>query len=177
MKKFFFIAILAMASLVSNAQVFVGGSFGAQLMSQSSKGGNSVNTTLLTFKPEIGYKFGQAAVGLRPGITYIDLGGSDNTLFNVEAFGRYNFVNVKQIHFGGELGIGYVSYGTNAGSGVNIALRPVLTYDLSKKTSLFANFNLFEYTGKSDEAGGGSEFGVGLLNGASTVSIGIMVNL
>ena len=55
MKKIILTALVAVASLSANAQVWLGGSLGFNYTKQSIKGGSDASMTTFSIAPEIGY--------------------------------------------------------------------------------------------------------------------------
>ena len=142
MKKFFAIAILAVASLTANAQAWLGGSFGFDW--EKGKWDGAKATTTWKIAPEIGYNInenwaiaGKIAVGGESRYTK-ELGQlveKSVTTFTISPYARYTFAKIDDLSFFVDGGIHFTSYGKDNGSSFGIGVQPGLAYTVGEHTT------------------------------------------
>lgn len=186
MKKFFALAMLAIASLCASAEgVYVGGQLGYWHESD-----NQTSTNTLTILPEIGYNLtSNVAIGSTLGYEYNHICGAgiSTHIFQFNPYLRYTFFKSSNnlvnlfVDGGAGVGAGWTHYKGGDDSKTaciwNIGLRPGVALNLSEKFSLVAHVGLLGYQGANDaaKAGGYSDKGGLLLNG-NNLSFGFYYN-
>lgn len=176
MKKFFAIAAVALMALTANAQIYVGTGLGFSYDKADSEGAKA--NTEFSLNPEIGYNLtDQFAVGLDLDYTNSKVGDKDAvSKFGGNVYGRYNIAEVGSVKLFGELAVGYMGLGKDAGAETHIALRPGASVALSDKVSLQTRLNLFQYTMYNKDAGDFKKTQFGLING-SKIQLSLIYNL
>ena len=129
MKKFFAIAILAVASLTANAQAWIGGSVGFDWEKSKAEGAKA--ETSWEVAPEIGYDLDETwAVAIKLGVGgesyYTEAGLHQKevsyTTFIINPYARYKFANIDNLTFFLDGGIAYKSHGKNRGNSFGIGI-------------------------------------------------------
>ncbi len=98
MKKVFLAAVVALASLTANAQIWVGGSLGANFNTPDGDDAETLST--YTIAPEVGYKLNDKwdiAVALNFKMFSYD-GESENN-FSIEPYARFTFAEMDKVSF------------------------------------------------------------------------------
>ena len=162
MKKFFAIAILAVASLTANAQAWIGGA--ASFNWAKSKVDGAKATTSWELAPEIGYDLDENwAVAIKLGVNSTKAGEADAvTGFKISPFARYKFANIDDLTFFVDGGLSYTTYGKHKGNAFGIGVQPGLAYKVADGVSLEAKFGYFGWKTYSKEAGDCDKFGFGV---------------
>ena len=145
-------AVMAVAALSANAQVYVGGGVG---VGTSSYDGNS--ETYFKIIPEVGYKLNENwAVGMTIGYgetraKFKDEFGKKNTekvkVFTVAPYARYNFAKFEKVNLfvDGTFAYQYENY---AGTKINtfgVGLKPGVAVNLNEKLSFVAHVGFLGY--------------------------------
>lgn len=155
MKKFILTAIVAVASVAANAQVWIGGEAG-YTTSKSTFDGNKVSSqNTVTVLPEIGYSLNENwDVALAIGLSHGDRSDANNVISNANSFEfhpyvRYSYAKVGDLKFFLDGGFSYANT-HYSGSKDNqndwkIAINPGLAYSLSPKTTLVAHLGEVSY--------------------------------
>lgn len=145
MKKIILTAIVAVAALAANAQVWVGGSFGAGWTNIRN---NDQTVTQFEILPEIGYSLSEnvdIAIALGDSYTKLTDHKAANS-FVVEPYARYTFFNTGKVGFfvdgvatlkTGDLVSLYDVYENSTEWGVR--LRPGMKFAASDKVTLVAS--------------------------------------
>ncbi|MCH5176708.1 MAG: outer membrane beta-barrel protein [Prevotellaceae bacterium] len=149
MKKIILTAIVAVASLGANAQIWVGGQLGFNISDREDLGEGK--TTTFSIAPEVGYTLNDKfdlAIALRESNTSVKDGDSSNT-FTVNPYARYTFFQTGKVGFfvDGGFSVGVQSFD---GSDDNltiwgIGIRPGVKYAASDKVTLVASFGGLGY--------------------------------
>lgn len=152
MKKIMMIAVMAVAAISANAQVYVGGSLGYNTQKDAVEvGGISTDETTsnLSIEPEIGYNLSDNwAVGIKLG--YANANGKTNT-WKVAPYARYTFVKAGKFSAFCDGGVAWSTIHTNGAKFVGnkncitIGFNPGIAYEISKKVSLVAHFGDLSY--------------------------------
>lgn len=177
MKKFFALAILAVASLSASAQGFyAGGSLG--FWHDSNDKGSVTNN--LTILPELGYNLNNSwAVGTTIGYDYTHLchEGTSVNLFQFNPYVRYTYFrtdnNVLSLFLDGTVGVGagWASYDEGEDSKTactwQVGVKPGIAINITKHFSFVTHVGLLGYQGANNaakDAGYSSKGGL-MLNG------------
>lgn len=176
MKKTIIAAMLALAGLAANAQVFVGGTMGVSTEKQS----NIDRYTTFTFAPTVGYNFNdKISAGIEFAYTYGDQGLLSQNEILLGPYARYNFFapeSVEGLKVFAEAAIYYnylnldIDGSSIDGNGVQIALRPGVSYMIGSNWQVLAKMNLFSFT----HMDGSSSTGFGV--NPTKVSFGVAYN-
>ncbi len=176
MKKTIITAMLALAAVAANAQVFVGGTMGVATQKKS----NIDRYTTFTFAPTVGYNFNEkVSAGIEFAYTYGDQGLVSTNEILLGPYVRYNFFepeSVEGLKVFAEAGLYYnylnvdIDGESGDGNGVQIALRPGVSYMLGANWQVLAKMDLFSFTHMSGSSSTG--FGVNPTN----VSFGVAYN-
>lgn len=170
MKKFFMIAVMAVAALSASAQVYVGGNIG---FSSDKANSDAKATNKFTIAPEAGYTFSdKMAAGIQLGFTTEKHGDADamNT-FQVAPYARYTFCKSGAVDLFVDGGIIFEAYGSDSGSSFGVGLRPGIAFNASEKVAIIAKTGYLGYQFANKDAGEWSKFAIGLDNAA--VSFGV----
>lgn len=189
MKKFFAMAVLAIASLSASAEGFyAGGSLG--FWHDSNNDGYTTNQ--LTILPELGYNLNQKwAVGTTVGYEYTHLcnHGVSSNLFQFNPYVRFTYFrtanNVLSLFLDGTVGIGagWTSFDDDDDSDTKtactwqIGIKPGIAVNITKSFSFVAHVGLLGYEGANNaaQAAGYSSKGGLMLNG-NNLSFGFYYN-
>lgn len=185
MKKFLFIAVMAVCSLCASAQYYAGGSLGFW---HQDKDGSATNS--LAILPEIGMNLNDNwAVGATIGYSYNHLCGSgiSNHIFEFDPYARYTYFRsdngLISLFVDGIVGIGAgwtnYKYGDDSKTACTwqIGAAPGIDVNLTKRFSVVAHVGFLGYKGANNaaKAGGHTEEG-GLLLNSRNLSLGFYVN-
>lgn len=150
MKKIILTAIVAVASLGANAQIWVGGQLGFNYNTVKF-GDDKLETTTFSLAPEVGYTLSDKldiAIALREDYASQKDGESVNA-FSVNPYVRYTFYQTGKVGFfvDGGFSVGVQSFD---GSDDNltiwgIGIRPGVKYAASDKVTLVASFGGLGY--------------------------------
>lgn len=145
----------------SKGDVFMTGTLGF-----SSEKTGDFKTNEFTIAPSAGYFVSNnIAVGLNVGYVSINVenpidGDVDTNLFQVGAFGRYYATPANDFSFFGQLGFDYVTGkqefeggGENKADGFNVALRPGVSYFISKNFALEASIGALGFSTLEPDGG------------------------
>lgn len=166
------IAVMAVAAISANAQVYVGGGIG---FSSTKVTDDAKAVSKFKITPEVGYAFNDdMAVGLAIGFASISCGESVSE-FSIKPYFRYAFAKTGNVAFFIDGAIEYattnggiydgelVKFDKNAGS-FAIGVAPGIKFSASKKVDFVAKTGLFGYKSYDKNAGNGSEFNIGVDN-------------
>ena len=106
MKKIILTALVAVASLSANAQVWLGGSLGFNYDKQSVKHGGSSSNTTFSIAPEIGYSLNDKwdlALALNESLISVKDGDTMNS-FTINPYARYTYYTTGKVGFFVDLG-------------------------------------------------------------------------
>ena len=191
MKKMILAALVAVASLSANAQVWVGGEVGFSAGKTTFDGNKQGTGTNFSFLPEIGYTLNDKfdiAVGI--GFTHYNGNGKDYLDFNyvddyaqypinnfnknafiLNPYVRYKFINAGDFTFFVDGGFAYkyihISGVEDNGNAWELGFKPGIAYGISDKVSLVAHVGKLGYdfgkVGKTKT----NEFSLGIANNIS----------
>jgi hypothetical protein len=160
MKKFFLMAVIALAATTAKAQLWVGGELGYN--SSKTKIEQTVyNTTTtqtiadnsgFTFKPELVYDLNDNwSLGFALGFKHSNNSGSVTTnAWSVEPFARYKFAEAGDVKFFLDGGLAYESVhfnstGADNAEGYGVFVRPGLSYEISDNVCFDAHLGNLSY--------------------------------
>ncbi len=162
MKKIILTALVAVASLAANAQVWVGGEIGYNHSRTTVSGTEIGKSNNFSFLPEIGYKLSDKfdlalTIGFGHGENGNDLMGIDIPVtyqyanaFMLNPYARYTFAKAGDFSFFADGGFSYVHghvCGDEASTNAwQIAIKPGISYALSEKVSLVAHIGGIAYS-------------------------------
>jgi hypothetical protein len=203
MKKINLLVCVALCSLSSFAQVYVGGSIGVRKSSESMLDIEyKVSTWTVNVAPEIGYRFNdKVQAGLQLGYGNIASESSPNTTtqcvqtytiapyfrFRMAQFGRFDLMGTTQAMLSRVKGDSSTSYyidgwinsvNTNTNTTYHqqgLAFFPTLMFRASQHVVLFSNVNFFQigWNHTSGEDESSHSFQFGF-NGNTTASVGLI---
>ena len=190
MKKIILTALVAVASLTANAQVWLGGdiAFGTKKL---VSGGD--NLTTFTLAPQVGYMFSEkfglgldlklglrndaaatiAATNALNGLS-VDPADYAKTTFGFDVFARYVFAKTGIASFFFDGGVGFTTY-KDCGSRIGVGIQPGVKFAASEKVDVVAKMGYLgwhKYLG--DKSTKGSAFAVGIEE--SVLSLGVSYN-
>jgi hypothetical protein len=159
MKKIILTALVAVASLSANAQVWLGGSLGFNYTKQSIKGGSDASMTTFSIAPEIGYSLNDKwdlALALNESLISVKDGDTMNS-FTINPYARYTYYTTGKVGF--FLDLGFTVGTTNLGSDDEdsfyktddnattwgIGVRPGVKYAASDKVTFVASLGLLGF--------------------------------
>lgn len=192
MKKIMMIAVMAVAAISANAQMWVGGNLGFNTEKTKFEDTELSSGTSFEIAPEVGYNLNEKwAVAIALGYGHYDAGtvtfagkevsGIINT-FSIKPYVRYTFVKAGNFSAFCD---GVLDYSTTHVNGVEnnrnswgLAVTPGIAYAISPKVSLVAHVGEIGYDHTWFDAGVGdvtnNKFGINLTN---AISFGAYVNL
>ena len=152
MKKIILTALVAVASLSANAQVWLGGSLGFNYDKQSVKHGGSSSNTTFSIAPEIGYSLNDKwdlALALNESLISVKDGDTMNS-FTINPYARYTYYTTGKVGFFVDLGfsVGTTNLAYDAGvlfksddntTTWGIGFRPGVKYAASDKVTFVAS--------------------------------------
>ena len=150
MKKLVLAIALATVSLVSYAQVYVGGQ--ASFWRDWIDGANS---TQVTIAPEAGYVLNDNwAIGTTFGYTYAYNSGAKLNGFKVTPYARYTFAKLGNVNLFVDGGVGFGTYKIeDAGDAQNsfeVGVKPGVAVNLTEKISFVAHVGFLGYRDADD---------------------------
>ena len=172
MKKIVMMAVMAVAALSANAQVWVGGEVGFNTTKNTVKiAGVSSDKTTNNFvlAPEVGYNLNEKwAVAIKLGFGHSDnnaeitelindnydlgLKSTATNAFSINPYARYTFVKAGNFSVFADGGVGYTSIHVNGTSdylnNINqfrVGINPGVAYAISPKVSLVAHVGDLSY--------------------------------
>jgi hypothetical protein len=166
MKKILLAAVVAFSSLAASAQIWVGGSLGANFKTPDFDGAETLKE--FTISPEVGYTLNDKwdiAVAINTNLASCD--GESATSFAIEPYARYTFANMGNVSFFVDGGF---SFGTTetlpTGEAVEdedaedeatggqdsfaIGVRPGIKYAVNEKLSFVAKLGWLGYKNVKD---------------------------
>ena len=174
MKKMILTALVAVASLAANAQVWVGGEVGFSADKSTYDGEKYQNSASVKILPEIGYtlndKFDIAVlIGLEHGNSRnLDAEPEYETNFNsfvLNPYVRYKFVKSGDFTFFVDGGFGYkYTHWSKVDDNRNswfIGIKPGIAYNLSEKVSFVAHVGDLSYSFAKQGKDKYNRFGIG----------------
>lgn len=185
MKKVILAALVAVASLSANAQVYVGGQIG---FATGKAGQGADNTMKFTIAPEVGYSFNEKwaagiAVGLNTQNGAFDENnvpqtatkyGKSQTAFAIAPYARYTFAKSGIASFFVDGGFAAQFMNNSRGNIWTIGLRPGVKLSASEKVDFVAQLGYLGYSFASEKAGKANVFGIGVDN--TTIKFGVYYN-
>lgn len=169
MKKYFLMAIMAVAAVTASAQVYVGGSLG--FSSVKPDGGKS--QTAFNINPEVGYSLSDnLAVGAVLGFDYAK---DAYTAFEVSPYVRYKAIQWDKVNIFLDGAVGITSYKPDGGSSAtawNVGIKPGIEFKATDKISLVAHMGFLGYE-DNHKVDGTKSFGVNLHN---DITFGVYYN-
>lgn len=173
MKKIFLTLMVLVASVATNAQVWVGGSLG--FWTNSDAEGSQTKTTF-NISPEVGYDLSEdwsIALALEYASAKPDEGDAATTL-SVSPYARYNLVKAGnfKLFLDGSVAIGSVDNGDDSYSAWGVGIKPGVAYSLNEKFSLVAHMGFLGYQDADDELTGIVDKGFGF-NFSNNLSFGV----
>lgn len=164
MKKVLFLIVLSMMAICVNAQVWVGGSIGINVLDPVTYGKSSAITSV-TFSPEVGYSFNEKwgiALAINESCMFYE-NESANSI-QVEPYARFTFAKsgIASFFVDGGFGVGSTEIGSDGSiydepyTKLYVGLRPGVKIDLSEKIGLVAKLGFlgYEYVEKTYTAFG-----------------------
>ena len=163
MKKIILTALVAVASLSANAQVWLGGSLGFNYTKQSIKGGSDASMTTFTISPEVGYSLSDKwDIALQIGDEYqsVKVGNGKAESMNafvVAPYARYTFYKTGKVGFFVDGGFS-IKTGDFSEEGIDfedetmwgIGIRPGVKFAASDKVTFVASFGGLGYRSAGD---------------------------
>jgi len=152
MKKFILAALVAVASLSANAQVWLGGSVGFGV--NSPKVGDSQTTFVIA--PTVGYALSdkwEIALEFEYGMKTNVPDGDVKDEFRIAPFARFNFAKagIATFFVDGGFGFGKKNYEGGLDTNTfNVGLRPGVKVELSKNIELDAKLGYLGYYNEKD---------------------------
>jgi hypothetical protein len=156
MKKILLAAVVAFSSLAASAQIWVGGSLGANFTTPDYDDAETLKE--FTISPEVGYTLNDKwdiAIAINTNIASLD--GESATSFAIEPYARYTFANMGNVSFFVDGGF---SFGTTetlvdgkASEGQDaftIGVRPGVKFAVNEKLGLVAKLGWLGYTSVKD---------------------------
>ena len=151
MKKLFIAVFVALTAMAANAQSWVGGSFGIDVV--APKGEQTVTT--FSIAPEYGYSINDKwdiAVALEEETTFYD--DYDVNVISLEPFARYTFAKagIASFFVDGAIGFGceYTNYEgkmlDNVAWGFSIGFKPGIKLEITENLALVTKFGFFGYS-------------------------------
>ncbi|MBP5376839.1 MAG: outer membrane beta-barrel protein [Bacteroidaceae bacterium] len=185
MKKVILAALVAVASLSANAQVYLGGTLG---FNAGKAVDGADNTTKFQIAPEVGYSFNEKwAVGLAISFTtangdFNENGfptsatkyGKSSTVFGFSPYARYTFAKTGIASFFLDGGVGFNFYNNDGGTAWQIGVRPGVKLSASEKVDFVAQLGYLGYAKASKGQGKGNMFGLNVDNTA--IKFGVYYN-
>lgn len=153
MKKLLVVLALVSAWVGVQAQVYLGGTIGLDVVNvhgyEDDFGeGSSSTQTSFGFAPEVGYNFNDSwAIGAQIGFGISSTDGISLNTYKIMPYVRNTFARAGIVDFFGELGLGY-AHQTSTGIGVSgfvSAVRPGMAINFSKKFAVIARTDLLRY--------------------------------
>lgn len=146
MKKIIMMAVMAVAAVSANAQVWVGGSLG---FNNSKDDGAESSVTQFEIKPEVGYSLNENwDVALGIGYSFNNKSVSTNT-FEINPYVRYKFVKAGNFYAFCDGGLAYKTehpQGAEENKNVfSVGFNPGIGYDLTEKVFLVAHIGDLSY--------------------------------
>ena len=179
MKKIILTALVAIASITANAQVWVGGQLG---FSVTNNDATDKNLTEFTIAPEIGYSLSDKwDIAIALGDKYSKPEDFDATNdFFVNPYARYTFLKAGNfsafVDGGVSYGLIHVSSMSQVMNNINslgVAINPGVTYAVSPKVSLVAHIGDLSYNAmwtkakNADVKVNNGKFNIGIWNAIS----------
>lgn len=156
MKKVIFVAVLAITSIVANAQVWMGGSLGLNFTTPDYDDAETMTT--FTIAPEVGYTLNDKwdiAIAINEQFASYD-GESANSI-SVEPYARYTFAKNGNVSFfvDGGFGVGSTEFDNDGFYDSSrtewyIGIRPGIKVALSEKVGLVAKLGFLGYQNVED---------------------------
>ena len=162
MKKMILTALVAVASLAANAQIWVGGEVGYSHVRQTTNKVEDWKSNNFSLLPEIGYKLNDTFdVAVKIGFAH---GENGNALAGIEVpanydyanafvlnpYLRYTFAKAGDFSFFADGGFsyihGHICGDTNSTNAWQIAIKPGISYALSEKVGLVAHVGGIAYS-------------------------------
>lgn len=178
MKKFLLLATMAVMTLGASAQNWYAG--GQLTFGRTTDSASGVKSTQVTVLPEIGYNISDNfAVGSVLGVSYRKAGGEEKTIFKVNPYARYTYLqtgNLRLFMDGGvDLGIGRAHGSTAVEYGIGI--RPGISYNLTDNFSLVAHMGFLGYqSGNRPAKNNGANENWGLNLNSNNIMFGFYYN-
>ena len=177
------IAVLAVAAITANAQVWIGGEIGLTTSKTTNDGEDVKSGTDITVAPEIGYSINDkwdiaVALNYTHSSATTNIYGPYNyetqsNSFSINPYVRYTFFKAGNFSAFLDGGVGYgFTHFQGADDDVNdffVAIKPGFAYKVSPKVSLVAHFGDLSYDHSWVGDYKTNKFGIGLNN---TVSFG-----
>ena len=181
MKKVILAALVAVASLSANAQVWLGGDLGLGFTKATS---NADTKTTFTIAPEIGYMFNEKW-GVYADLDFTSVSKSlpdangkltAATSFGFDVAARWNFAKTGIATFFLDGGFGLDFYNKSRGSIFDIKIQPGVSIAASEKVSFVAKLGGIGFRSANNKAqaaglGNKSEFGFNATNSAVTFGV------
>lgn len=157
MKKMILAALVAVASLSANAQVWVGGEVGFNYNTKEL-GNGDIKTTTLALAPEVGYSLNDKwdiALALREEYGSQKDGESINS-FRINPYARYTFFQTGKVGFFLDMGFsvgtvdnsivnGMIVKENDSATTIGFGFRPGVKFAASDKVTLVASFGGLGY--------------------------------
>lgn len=146
MKKFLFMALIAVMTLGASAQNWYSG--GQVTFGRTTQSVSGLKTTQVTVLPEIGYNMTENfAIGSVLGVSYKKTGDQKLTVLKINPYARYTYFQNERIGLfldgGVDFGIGRANGHTAVEYG--IGLRPGVSLNITDRFSLVAHVGFLGY--------------------------------
>jgi len=174
MKKILLAAVVAFSSLAASAQIWVGGSLGANFTTPDFDGAETLSE--FTISPEVGYTLSDKwdiAVAINTNLASYD--GESATSFAIEPYARYTFAKMGNVSFfldgGFSFGTKEELVATEEGKVVategqdafTVGIRPGVKFAVNEKLGLVAKLGWIGYENVKDSY---SKFGLNVSGAA-----------
>lgn len=171
MKKILLAAVVAFSSLAASAQIWVGGSLGANFTTPDFDGAETLSE--FTISPEVGYTLSDKwdiAVAINTNLASYD--GESATSFAIEPYARYTFANMGNVSFfldgGFSFGTtekldGETGKATEGQDAFTVGIRPGVKFAVNEKLGLVAKLGWIGYENVKDSY---SKFGLNVSGAA-----------
>ncbi len=168
------IAVVCLATLAANAQVYVGGSLG---FSNTSYDGES--SASYKFMPEVGYVLDEEwAIGISLG--YADVDDGAEKAFSVAPYARWTFLTMNKVSLFVDGQFEFAHTDSDAAGKINawaIGVRPGFKVAVTDNLSLVSKVGVLGYTSaKPDKDGAKSTNTFGFDVDGSNISFGLFYN-
>lgn len=165
MKKFFLMAVIALAATTAKAQLWVGGELGFySTKTEREKGDLSekiYENKIFTFKPELVYDLNENwSLGIGVGFYHND--NERTNTWSFDPFARYKFAEAGDVKFFIDGGVRYQSEHFNGSELDNaetygVFFKPGLSYEISDNVCFDAHLGDLSYMFRKADVGGGVE--------------------
>ena len=152
MKKILLAAVVAFSSLAANAQIWVGGSLGAEFSKKDVDGAKTEST--FTISPEVGYTLSDKwDIAVAINTTLEDNGYENLTTFSVEPYARFTFAQMDNVSFFVDGGFAFgtkdvmndITGKKDDQTSFKVGVRPGVKFAVNEKLGLVAKLGWLGY--------------------------------